>query len=73
MARRWRSPWLRRWPPSPTTVAYPSGNPQTKSWQLPTVEHISWKAPDGETVGGVLELPADYKKVASPVEKMMGQ
>jgi dipeptidyl aminopeptidase/acylaminoacyl peptidase len=37
-------------------------NPQTKTWKLPTVEHVTWKAPDGATVGGVLELPAGHKK-----------
>jgi dipeptidyl aminopeptidase/acylaminoacyl peptidase len=37
-------------------------NPQTESWKFPRTEHITWKAPDGTTVGGVLELPSDYKK-----------
>lgn len=37
-------------------------NPHTKSWKLPTVQHITWKAPDGTEVGGVLELPYGYKK-----------
>jgi acylaminoacyl-peptidase len=37
-------------------------NPQTQSWKLPRVEHITWTAPDGAKVGGVLELPPDYKK-----------
>src|SRR5207249_3071978 len=36
-------------------------NPQTKSWALPTVQHITWKAPDGTPVGGVLELPPGHK------------
>ena len=36
-------------------------NPQVRSWQLPTVTHVTWKAPDGATVGGVLELPYGYK------------
>ena len=36
-------------------------NPQVKTWQLPTVKHITWKAPDGAEVGGVLELPHGYK------------
>jgi dipeptidyl aminopeptidase/acylaminoacyl peptidase len=36
-------------------------NPQVKSWQLPEVKHITWKAPDGAMVGGVLELPHGYK------------
>ncbi|MFO0798807.1 MAG: S9 family peptidase [Gemmataceae bacterium] len=40
-------------------------NPQAKGWQLPSVEHVTWKAPDGTKVGGALELPAGYKKGAS--------
>ncbi len=37
-------------------------NPQAKNWLLPSVEHITWKAPDGTSVGGALELPPGYKK-----------
>ena len=37
-------------------------NPQTANWLLPTVQHVTWKAPDGAEVGGVLELPPNYKK-----------
>jgi dipeptidyl aminopeptidase/acylaminoacyl peptidase len=37
-------------------------NPHTATWKLPSVQHITWKAPDGSTVGGVLELPPGYKK-----------
>jgi dipeptidyl aminopeptidase/acylaminoacyl peptidase len=37
-------------------------NPQTKTWKLPSVRHITWKAPDGTSVGGVLELPPGYAK-----------
>ena len=29
-------------------------------WKLPSVEHVTWKAPDGSTVGGPLELPHGY-------------
>ncbi len=36
-------------------------NPQVKGWQLPTVTHVVWKAPDGTAVGGVLELPFGHK------------
>lgn len=36
-------------------------NPHTSTWKLPSVQHITWKAPDGSEVGGVLELPPDYK------------
>ncbi len=37
-------------------------NPHTKTWKFPSVQHITWKAPDGTEVGGVLELPYGYKK-----------
>jgi dipeptidyl aminopeptidase/acylaminoacyl peptidase len=37
-------------------------NPQATSWKMPTVEHITWKAPDGTRVGGILELPHGHKK-----------
>ncbi len=37
-------------------------NPQAKHWRFPVLEHITWKAPDGTEVGGVLELPPGYKK-----------
>jgi dipeptidyl aminopeptidase/acylaminoacyl peptidase len=36
-------------------------NPQVQSWALPTVKHVTWKASDGSTVGGVLELPPGTK------------
>jgi dipeptidyl aminopeptidase/acylaminoacyl peptidase len=34
-------------------------NPQAASWKLPAVKHITWKAPDGVSVGGILDLPGD--------------
>ncbi len=37
-------------------------NPHTAAWKIPKVQHITWKAPDGAEVGGVLELPHGYKK-----------
>jgi dipeptidyl aminopeptidase/acylaminoacyl peptidase len=37
-------------------------NPQAKAWKRPSVGHITWKAPDGATVGGVLEMPAGAEK-----------
>ncbi len=37
-------------------------NPHTSTWKSPTIQHVTWKAPDGTEVGGVLELPFDYKK-----------
>jgi dipeptidyl aminopeptidase/acylaminoacyl peptidase len=35
-------------------------NPHAKNWKIPSVRHVTWKAPDGSTVGGVLELPHGY-------------
>jgi dipeptidyl aminopeptidase/acylaminoacyl peptidase len=37
-------------------------NPQAEVWRFPSVKHTIWKAPDGSQVGGILELPPDYKK-----------
>ena len=36
-------------------------NPQTDTWKLPMVKAVSWKGANGDTVRGVLELPADAK------------
>ncbi len=41
-------------------------NPHTEKWKLPTNQHITWKASDGSTIGGILQLPADAK----PKEKL---
>jgi dipeptidyl aminopeptidase/acylaminoacyl peptidase len=35
-------------------------NPITVKWRMPSIEHITWKAPDGTPVGGPLELPFGY-------------
>jgi dipeptidyl aminopeptidase/acylaminoacyl peptidase len=37
-------------------------NPQAETWKLPTVKHVTWKAPDGTEVGGVLELPPGHEE-----------
>ncbi|AMV28466.1 Prolyl endopeptidase precursor [Gemmata sp. SH-PL17] len=42
-------------------------NPHTASWKLPSVEHVTWKAPDGASIGGPLELPHGYKKGDKPL------
>ncbi len=42
-------------------------NPHTESWKFPTVEHVTWKAPDGVSVGGPLELPHGWKKGDKPL------
>jgi dipeptidyl aminopeptidase/acylaminoacyl peptidase len=42
-------------------------NPHTKTWKLPSVQHVTWKAPDGTEVGGPLELPYGWKKGDKPL------
>jgi len=37
-------------------------NPHTAAWKLPKIRHETWKSADGTTVGGILELPPDYKE-----------
>ncbi len=35
-------------------------NPHVSTWKFPRVFHIDWKAPDGTSIGGPLELPHGY-------------
>jgi dipeptidyl aminopeptidase/acylaminoacyl peptidase len=42
-------------------------NRHTNDWKIPAVEHVTWQAPDGTTVGGPLELPYGYKKGSKPL------
>ena len=42
-------------------------NSHTEDWNLPSVQTVSWEAPDGTTVEGVLELPADYSISEGPL------
>ena len=42
-------------------------NPHTKTWKFPSIEHVTWKAPDGASVGGPLELPYGWKKGDEPL------
>ncbi len=42
-------------------------NPQVDTWKLPLISLVQWKAPDGSTVEGVLELPPDYKNGGDPL------
>jgi dipeptidyl aminopeptidase/acylaminoacyl peptidase len=55
--RFWFGPW----------VTLTDINPHTKTWKFPSVRHITWKAPDGTTVGGPLELPYGWKKGDKPL------
>ncbi|RTR37217.1 S9 family peptidase [Shewanella canadensis] len=42
-------------------------NPQVDSWMLPQISVVKWKATDGSTVEGILDLPAGYKKEDGPL------
>jgi len=42
-------------------------NPHTADWKLPSIQHVTWKAPDGVSVGGPLELPHGWKKGDKPL------
>jgi dipeptidyl aminopeptidase/acylaminoacyl peptidase len=42
-------------------------NPQIDTWKLQQISVVSWKAPDGATVEGILELPPDYKPGDGPL------
>ena len=37
-------------------------NSKTATWKLPKVSRVYWQGANGEGVGGVLELPADYRE-----------
>jgi acylaminoacyl-peptidase len=47
---------------SQNMVGLVNPNPQASRWILPIVDSVKWIAPDGTEVGGILELPPDYKK-----------
>src|SRR5207249_2323850 len=36
-------------------------NPQADTWKLPKLSVVTWKAPDGTPVEGILELPPDHQ------------
>lgn len=42
-------------------------NPQMSTWKLPQISTVTWKAPDGQEVEGILELPPDYKEGDGPL------
>jgi len=53
--------------PPHRVITLVDSNPHTKTWKLPVIEHVTWKAPDGTTVGGPLELPFGWKKGDKPL------
>jgi dipeptidyl aminopeptidase/acylaminoacyl peptidase len=44
-----------------------TANPHTESWRLPTLSVVSWKAPDGTSVEGILETPAGWSAAQGPL------
>lgn len=42
-------------------------NPQADTWKLPQLSLVTWHAPDGAEVEGVLELPPDYEPGDGPL------
>jgi dipeptidyl aminopeptidase/acylaminoacyl peptidase len=42
-------------------------NPQLDTWKLPSVQLITWTAPDGTPVEGVLELPPGWTPADGPL------
>src|SRR5262245_30433943 len=62
-----RFPVLRAYVGADEPIELVDPNPHTKDWKLPSIQHITWKAPDGATVGGPLELPYGWKKGRKPL------
>jgi dipeptidyl aminopeptidase/acylaminoacyl peptidase len=48
-------------------VVITNPNKHVSDWNIPSVETVSWLAPDGTTVEGVLELPKGYAKTDGPL------
>jgi len=42
-------------------------NPQVDTWKLPQISLVTWTAPDGVEVEGILELPPDYTPERGPL------
>lgn len=42
-------------------------NPHTDDWRLPTLSVVSWTAPDGREVEGILELPYGHDPAEGPI------
>lgn len=52
---------------APTISQFTRVNPQIDRWRIPLLSVVSWKAPDGATVEGVLELPHDHAPGSKPL------
>lgn len=46
--------------PTSTPQRLTNMNPQVDAWKLPQISLVTWQAPDGVEVEGILELPPDY-------------
>ncbi len=46
-------------------------NPHTEDWRLPQLRLVSWAAPDGEVIEGVLELPPDWQPGGDPLPTLV--
>ena len=53
--------------PAETAKRLTDVNPQVDSWKLPQIQLVSWQAPDGAMVEGILELPPDYPLGEKPM------
>ena len=53
--------------PAAKWVRLTNVNPQMDTWKLPQISHVTWTAPDGVEVGGILELPPDYTPEQGPL------
>ncbi|HEY1191100.1 MAG TPA: LpqB family beta-propeller domain-containing protein, partial [Gemmata sp.] len=53
--------------PVPPQTRLTNINAHTKDWKFPSVQHVTWNAPDGSSVGGPLELPYGWKKGDKPL------
>lgn len=42
-------------------------NPQVDTWKLPRIELVTWQAPDGVEVEGILERPPDHRAGDGPL------
>ena len=54
-------------------VVITNPNKHVSDWNIPSVETVSWLAPDGTTVEGVLELPKGYSKTDGPLPMYVAQ
>ncbi len=59
--------WSATAQPDTAATRLTTANPQMETWLLPEITHITWTAPDGAEVGGILELPPGYTPDQGPL------